>query len=315
MILVTGAAGFIGSHLAAKLLEMGEQVTGLDNFDDFYDPALKKKNVAVLSGIKGFRFEAGDIRDEAALKKLFEANRFDCVVHLAARPGVQPSLRNPAVYADVNVKGTVNILQQMVETGVKKLVFASSSSVYGDSPVLPFHEEKSAPSPVSPYGATKLAGEILIQTYQKIYGFDAVMLRFFTVYGPRQRPDMAISKFFRQILAGEPIALYGDGSSKRDYTHIQDTLKGILSSLKKCCGIKTYNLGRSETVSLKHLVELIERAAKKKAVIEYKPERLGDPLITHADVTRAETELDYRPTIRIEDGIADYAVWIKKQRE
>jgi UDP-glucuronate 4-epimerase len=311
MILVTGGAGFIGSHLAEALLARGLEVTVLDNLDDFYDPRMKKKNMEPCLGRKGYRFVEGDIRNEGLVQKLFSESRFSTVVHLAARPGVQPSFRFPALYADINVRGTVNLLQQSVASGVERLIFASSSSIYGNTPVIPFSETKSPPRPISPYGATKLAGEILAETYNRVHALSVTALRFFTVYGPRQRPDMAVAKFFRNILAGREIVLYGDGSARRDYTNIRDIVNGILRAVERCRGFHVYNLGRSETIPLTDLVSCIERAAGRKAVLEYEPARTGDPYATHADVSLAGAELDYAPRVSIEDGIREYAEWIR----
>jgi UDP-glucuronate 4-epimerase len=312
MILVTGGAGFIGSHLAEALLAQGREITVLDNLDDFYDPGLKKKNIESCTGRKGYRFVAGDIRDEAFLESLFRESRFSTVVHLAARPGVQPSLRFPALYADINVRGTVTLLQQAVAFDVQKFVFASSSSVYGNTPVIPFSEANSRPCPISPYGATKLAGEIFAETYNRVFGLSVTALRFFTVYGPRQRPDMAIARFFRIIRSGETIVLYGDGSTRRDYTNIRDILNGILRAMERCRGFHVYNLGRSETIPLRELVSCIETAAGRKARLSYEPPRTGDPYVTHADVSLAGAELDYAPAVPIEEGVREYAEWLRR---
>ena len=301
-ILVTGGAGFIGSHVTEALLKRGEIVTVLDDFNDFYDPALKRRNVA------GFpRVIEGDIRGK------LPAEKFDAVIHLAARAGVRPSLAQPRLYSDVNIAGTQNLLEFARESGIRKFVFASSSSVYGVNQKIPFSEDDPIFKPISPYAATKLAGEALCHVYHHLYGLDMVCLRFFTVYGPRQRPDLAIRKFTQAILAGKPIDVFGDGSTRRDYTHIDDILQGVLAALDRKLGYEVINLGESRTVELRELISLIEKATGKSAKLNRQPLQPGDVPVTFADIAKARRLLDYNPRVPIEDGIARFVHWYGHQ--
>ena len=301
-VLITGGAGFIGSHVVEALLARGEAVTVLDDFNDFYDPALKRRNVA------GFpQVIEGDIRGK------LPAGKFDAIIHLAARAGVRPSLAQPRLYSDVNIAGTQNLLEFARESGIRKFVFASSSSVYGVNQKIPFSEDDPIFKPISPYAATKLAGEALCHVYHHLYGLDMVCLRFFTVYGPRQRPDLAIRKFTQAILAGKPIDVFGDGSTRRDYTHIDDILQGVLAALDRKLGYEVINLGESRTVELCELISLIEKATGKTAKLNRQPLQPGDVPVTFADIAKARRLLDYDPRVPIEDGIARFVHWYEHQ--
>ncbi len=310
-ILLTGGAGFIGSHTAEKLIACGDSPTILDDFNDFYDPALKRRNVAALAA--RVRLVESDICDLTALRSLFQSNRFDAIVHLAARAGVRPSIRQPLLYTNVNIGGTHNLLELAREFGVHKFVFASSSSVYGVNQKVPFAEEDPIFQPISPYAATKLAGEALGHVYHHLYGLDVVCLRFFTVYGPRQRPDLAIRKFTAAIAAGQPIEMYGDGTTRRDYTYIDDILQGILTALDRPLGYQVINLGESRTVELRELVRLIEKELGSSAKILNLPTQPGDVPLTYADITKARCLLDYKPQVPIEEGIARFVRWFRGQ--
>jgi UDP-glucuronate 4-epimerase len=317
-VLVTGGAGFIGSHCCERLLERGDAITVLDKFDDFYDPALKRRNVAALTArpdtAKRFRVVEGDIRDAALLRRVFDQTRFDAVLHLAAMAGVRPSLEKPALYFDVNVTGTSNLLEETRRTGVRRFVFGSSSSVYGVNENVPFREDDPVEKPISPYAVSKRCGELLAFSHHRLYGTACACLRFFTVYGPRQRPEMAIHRFASLIDAGKPITLYGDGGSRRDYTYVSDIVDGAVAALDRIDGFRIYNLGESRTVELRELVELLEAALGKKAVIDRKSDQPGDVPITFADVSRARAELDYRPQVPIEEGIRRFVAWFRAER-
>jgi UDP-glucuronate 4-epimerase len=312
-VLVTGGAGFIGSHVVERLLERGHGVAVADDFNDFYDPAVKRRNVETFA--KRARIVEADIRDAARLREIFTSNRFDAIFHLAARAGVRPSLAQPQLYTQVNIVGTQNLLELAREFGVRKFVFASSSSVYGVNQKVPFSEDDPIFKPISPYAATKLAAEALCHVYHHLYGIDMVCLRFFTVYGPRQRPDLAIHKFTRAIASGKPIEMYGDPATAgaRDYTHIDDILQGVLACLDKDFGFEIINLGESRTVKLLELVRLIEKAVGKRADIRQLPLQPGDVPITFADITKAKRLLGYRPQVAIEDGITRFVEWFGKQ--
>jgi UDP-glucuronate 4-epimerase len=301
-VLVTGGAGFIGSHVTEALLNRGDDVTVLDDFNDFYDPALKRRNVAGVPKVV-----------EADIRGKLPAEKFDAIIHLAARAGVRPSLAQPRLYTDVNIAGTQNLLEFARETGVKKFVFASSSSVYGVNQKVPFCEDDPIFKPISPYAATKLAGEALCHVYHHLYGIDMVCLRLFTVYGPRQRPDLAIRKFTAAILAGQPIEVFGDGSTRRDYTHIDDIVQGVLAALDRPFGFEIINLGESRTVELRELIALIEKATGQTATLRRQPLQPGDVPVTFADITKARRLLDYHPRVPIEDGIARFVDWYEHQ--
>jgi len=315
-LLVTGGAGFIGSHLCERLLNDGTKVICLDNFDSFYDPNIKIKNVERMGKKFPDQFElvTGDIRNPDHLKKIFQKNRIDFVVHLAARAGVRPSIAEPLLYQDVNIRGTVVLLEASKANGIKNIVFASSSSVYGENQRVPFTEEDLDIQPISPYGATKRAGELLCYSYYHLYRMDIACLRIFTAYGPRQRPEMAIHKFTRLIDQGEKIQIYGDGSSRRDYTYIDDLIEGILGVIRHHRGFEVYNLGESQTTSLIELIKLIEGAFGKKANIEMLATRPGDVSITYADISKAKRMLGYQPKVKMEEGIKRFVEWYKASR-
>jgi UDP-glucuronate 4-epimerase len=314
-LLLTGAAGFIGSHLATRLLGQGHEVVGLDNFDPFYDPALKERNVAALAGQPGFTLARGDIRDEQLVGELFGRRPgFDGVVHLAALAGVRPSLAQPLRYAAVNVTGTLVLLEACRAAGLRRFVFASSSSVYGAHSPVPFREADPAVRPASPYAATKRAGELLCSNYTDLFGLDTCCLRFFTVYGPRQRPEMAIHKFARLIAAGRPVPVFGDGQSARDYTFIDDIIDGVTAAVaRQPAGHTVYNLGGSRTTTLARLVELVAAALGREPLLDRQPDQPGDVPITYADVAQAGHDLGYAPQVPIEDGIARFVAWFRAQ--
>ncbi|MBI5364917.1 MAG: GDP-mannose 4,6-dehydratase [Planctomycetes bacterium] len=307
-LLITGGAGFIGSHLAEKLLARGERVVVLDNFNDFYDPALKRENAALL---KGAKIVVGDLRERELVAQLFAEERFDAVLHLAAMAGVRPSLKDPLYYEDVNVRGTLILLEELRQRPKTKFVFASSSSVYGANDTVPFKEADDIPHPMSPYAATKRAGELHAWTYHHLYGVPTTCLRFFTVYGPRQRPEMAIAKFVRACLAGQAIPFFGDGTMRRDYTYIDDIVDGVVRALDRCNGYAIYNLGESATTSLTELVQWVGEACGKRPILDRQPMQPGDVLVTFADVTKAKTELGYAPKTAVKDGLARYVAWVR----
>jgi UDP-glucuronate 4-epimerase len=308
--LVTGGAGFIGSHLCEALLLSGHAVWAFDDLNGFYDPQLKRRNLRDIQSLaRPFEFVHGDLTDAAALVELLGSVQFDQVIHLGARAGVRPSLEQPAFYQRVNVEGTVNLLEAARLHGVRKLIMASSSSVYGVNSKVPFAESDSIFSAISPYAASKLACEALGHVYHHVYGLDVVMLRFFTVYGPRQRPDLAIHKFARLILAGRPIPVFGDGSSARDYTYITDILQGILACTRQEFGYDIFNLGESQTVRLDHLIGLLENALGKRAILDRLPPQPGDVPITCADISKARQKLGYQPEVKIEQGIPRFVEW------
>ena len=311
--LVTGGAGFIGSHVCERLLRSGHAVWAFDDLNDFYDPRLKRANLGDIQALaKSFEFVEGDLTDRAALDELLGGVKFDQIIHLAARAGVRPSLQEPALYQRVNVEGTVNLLEAARLNGVRKIIIASSSSVYGVNAKVPFSESDPIFRAISPYAASKLACESLGHVYHHVYGLDIAMLRFFTVYGPRQRPDLAIHKFARLMSAGKPIPVFGDGSTARDYTYISDTLEGIMACTRQEFGYEVFNLGESQTVSLNRLIELLEAALGKKAVIDRQPPQPGDVPITCADVAKARARLGYDPRVKIEQGIPLFVDWFRR---
>ena len=311
-ILVTGAAGFIGSHLSEALLARGDRVIGFDNFDPFYDPAVKRENLAVCLKSDRFRFIEADIRDTAAARSAMEG--VDCVVHLAARAGVRPSIEQPLVYQDVNIGGLNVMLEAARQRGVRRFVFASSSSVYGNNAKVPFSEADPVDHPISPYAATKKAGELICHVYHQLFDMHMTCLRFFTVYGARQRPDLAIHKFTALIEAGRPIPVFGDGSMMRDHTYIDDIIRGVVASIDRCEGYQIYNLGESRPVSLSDLITSIEAALGKKAIIDRRPVPPGDVRTTFADVSRAAKELDYEPRTHLADGLRAFVAWYRSRR-
>ena len=313
-ILVTGGAGFIGSHLVERLLGEGHDVICLDNFNDFYDPAIKHRNIEKAFWSSRYTLVSGDILDRDLLEKTF-SEKLDAVVHLAAWAGVRPSIVNPHIYQQVNVEGTLNLLECCRDHGVEKFVFASSSSVYGGRSDVPFRETDNVMQPISPYAASKVAGEALCYTFHHLYGIHIHALRFFTVYGPRQRPEMAVHLFARKMLDGESIRAFGDGKSSRDYTYIDDIIGGVTASLMRCEGFETINLGGSKTTSLERLLTLIAERLGKKPRIELAPDQPGDVPVTYADVTLAERLLGYNSKVTIEEGIDRFCTWLEEDRK
>jgi UDP-glucuronate 4-epimerase len=332
--LITGAAGFIGSSMSERLLRDGWEVVGVDNFDDFYDPKTKRWNVAGCLKNKNFQLIEADIRDGNAMDKAV-GNGVEIIIHLAARAGVRPSIAQPMLYADVNVNGTMVLLEAAKKHKVGKFIFGSSSSVYGNNKKVPFSEDDNVDFPISPYAATKKAGELICHTYYHLYGICVTCLRFFTVYGPRQRPDLAIHKFAKLIEQGKPIPVYGDGSMMRDFTFIDDIIDGTVAAINRltshACpersrgepqttnhksrvtshGFNIYNLGNASPISVNDLVAKIEKALGKKAVREYLPPEPGDVERTFADITKAASELGYNPKTTIEEGLAKFVEWLR----
>lgn len=309
-ILLTGAAGFIGSHTAQALAARGDRVVGVDNFCDFYPRSWKEANLRAI-GPK-IQVEELDITDGAKVGAIVSRVKPDAIIHLAAMAGVRPSIERPGLYARVNVEGTTHLLEAAVRNGVKKFVFASSSSVYGNNSRVPFSEEDPVEHPISPYAATKRAGELMCSTYSTLYRLPIACLRFFTAFGPRQRPDLAIHKFTRLIREGKPIPFFGDGSMSRDHTFIADIVSGILAALDRCDRYRIYNLGGSSPVSLKTLVEQIEIAVGKKAIIDRRPEQPGDVQRTYADLARSKAELDYEPRVSLAEGLRQFVDWLNR---
>lgn len=319
-ILVTGGAGFIGSHLADHLLaEGGWQVTVVDDFNDFYDPEIKRANIArhlspsEFGSYSAYRLHEADIRDRAALERVFAETRFDCIAHLAARAGVRPSLEQPQLYAETNINGTLNLLELAREHQVKQFVFGSSSSVYGLNAKVPFSEDDPIRQPISPYAVTKAAGELLCHAYSHLYGLRCVCLRFFTVYGARQRPDLAIHKFANLISLGKRIPVFGDGTTRRDYTYIDDIIAGVRAAIDyTATKYEVINLGESRTVELCELISILERELGRSAKMDRQPLQPGDVAQTYADITKARRLLGYNPQTQIEEGIHRFVKWMEK---
>ncbi len=314
-ILITGAAGFIGSHLCEALIGK-HSVFGLDNFCDFYDPQIKWNNIKVLQKSNHFTLFETDIRDIQALGKIFSENEFDLVIHLAAMAGVRPSIENPQLYTEVNINGTVNLLEECKKYNIKKFIFSSSSSVYGNNRKIPFSENDPVDHPISPYASTKKAGELICHTYRYLEKMSVVCLRFFTVYGPRQRPDLAIHKFARLILDGKPIPVYGDGSTQRDYTYIDDIVDGVLKAIEfvqEGNKYEIFNLGESKTITLSKMISTIENALGIKAKKELLPIQPGDVERTYADISKSRKMLGYDPQTDFEEGVSRFINWLKKQ--
>src|SRR5881296_4157139 len=313
-ILVTGGAGFIGSHLVEKLLAAGHEVVILDDFNDFYDPQIKHANIAGFA--KDVTVYHVDLRDGGSVRSLFHREKVDAIAHLAARAGVRPSIQHAQLYCDTNVSGTLHLLEAARVTGVERFIFASSSSVYGASKTIPFSEEQHLIQTLSPYGATKVAGEFLCSTYSHLFQMRVVALRYFTVYGPRQRPDLAIHQFTRRIYAGQPIDQFGDGSTRRDYTYIDDIIQGTLAALEyEGPHYDVFNLGESQTIQLKDLILSIENAVKKKAKINRLAEQPGDMPRTYADISKARKLLGYNPTTKLSEGLPKFVEWfLRTQR-
>ena len=312
-VMVTGGAGFIGSQLVEALLGRGDKVVVIDNFDPFYDPSIKYENIRNAQANDNYLLVEGDIRSSEDLDLCFKENDIDVVVHLAAKAGVRPSIEEPAEYFSVNIEGTVSLLEAMRKYDCKKLVFASSSSVYGNNKKVPFSEDDNVDHPISPYAATKKAGELLCHTYYHLFGFDIFCMRYFTVYGPGQRPEMAIAKFVRMILNGDEITLYGDGTSSRDYTYIADIIHGLLRSIDRVKGFEVLNLGESEVTTLIDLVRQIEKSLGIQAKIKYMPMQPGDVDTTFADISKAKRILDYNPQTKINKGVDLYVAWVRER--
>jgi UDP-glucuronate 4-epimerase len=309
-ILVTGGAGFIGSHLCGRLLGRGDEVTAVDNFDPFYPERLKRR--AIEPGLRsGMRLVTADIRDEAAMDAAFRESRPETVVHLAALAGVRPSLERPAAYMDVNVRGTAVLLDAARKANVRRFIFGSSSSVYGEGAEPPFRESARIDSPLSPYAASKAAGELLARTFHNLYGTETICLRFFTVYGPRQRPDLAIHKFSRLMLAGKKLPFFGDGASRRDYTYVDDILAGVVAAIDRSLAYEVVNLGGAHTTSLRELIGLLEESLGIAAQLDMQPFQPGDMPLTSADVTHAGKVLGYAPGTSMREGLRKFAEWIR----
>ncbi len=311
--LITGGAGFIGSSLCEKLLKENNKVVVIDNFCDFYDPKIKEKNIKDFVKNPNFKLYKKDIRDRQAIKQIFEDNNIEIVIHLAAMAGVRPSIENPVLYQEVNCMGTQNILEEMKEHNIKNLIMASSSSVYGNCKQVPFKEDMTVDFAISPYAATKKANEVMTHVYHKLFSFNVVMLRFFTVYGPKQRPDLAINKFTKLILANEEIPMYGDGTSSRDYTYIDDIIDGIEKTCKYILKNKNVyeiiNLGNSSPISLKDMISMISKILEIEPKIKQLPMQPGDVEITYADISKAKELIGYEPKVTFEEGIKKFIKW------
>src|SRR5437868_2660017 len=312
-ILVTGGAGFIGSHLVEKLLASGHEVAIADDFNDFYDPGIKRANISAVA--KDIAVHNVDLRDREKVAALFRREKFDAVAHLAARAGVRPSIQRPQLYYDTNVAGTLHLLEAARTNGVERFIFASSSSVYGAAKKVPFSEEEHLTQTLSPYAATKIGGEFLCSTYSHLYKMQIVALRYFTVYGARQRPDLAIHQFSRKIHAGDPIDQFGDGTTRRDYTYIDDIIQGTMAALRYDGPMfDVFNLGESETIQLKDLILAIQETLGKKAKVNRLPEQPGDMPLTCADISKARKLLGYNPKTKFSDGLPRFVDWLLKSR-
>lgn len=314
-IVVTGGAGFIGSSLCERLINLNQDIICIDNFNNFYNPLIKENNISNLINNKNFKLYKIDICDINSLRKIFNENKIELVIHLAAMAGVRPSIVNPLIYEKVNIEGTLNILNCLKENNIKKLIFASSSSVYGGNKKIPFSEEDKVDNPISPYAATKKAGELICYTYHHLYDISVYCFRFFTVYGPRQRPEMAIFKFTKKIFNEQEISIYGDGSSSRDYTYIDDIINGIINSIQNIKGYEIINLGNSHPTTLKELIKIIEEASGKYAKIKFEEMKPGDVFTTFADIKKAIKMINYNPQTSIYDGINKFISWFKQIRE
>lgn len=316
---ITGGAGFIGSSLTKKILESGNKVVAIDNFCDFYNPKIKENNIKEFENNSNYKMYKADIRDKEAIKKIFDENKIDIVMHLAAMAGVRPSIENPVLYQEVNCMGTQNILEEMKAHNIKNLVMASSSSVYGNCKEVPFREDMVVDYAISPYAATKKANEVMTHVYHKLFDMNVIMLRFFTVYGPKQRPDLAINKFTRLMLEDKEIPMFGDGTTSRDYTYIDDIVDGIIKSCKYCMNnenvYEIINIGNSSPVSLREMIETIGKALGKTPKIKQLPMQPGDVDRTYADVSKAKELIGYEPKVSFEQGIKNFVEWYKQNTE
>lgn len=314
--LITGGAGFIGSTLADKLISMGDKVVVIDNFCNFYEPTIKRKNIQKLMDNNNFKLYEVDVRNRNEIKKVFEENNLNCIVHLAAMAGVRESIKRPLLYQEVNGLGTQNILEEMKEHNINKGVFASSSSVYGNCKNIPFKESEIVDFAISPYAATKKANEVMCHVYHQLYNFDIMMLRFFSVYGPRQRPDLAISKFTKAIISDKPVTMYGNGLTSRDYTYVDDIVDGIIKScnyiMKEKNVYEIINLGNSLPVSLCDMIKTISKFIGKEPIIQQLEMQKGDPIVTNADISKAKSLIHYQPKVSFEEGIKKYIQWFKE---
>ena len=316
---ITGGAGFIGSSLSEKLIKEGNKVITMDNFCDFYEPKIKENNIKELEKKENFKIYRADIRDRQAIKQIFDENKIDIVMHLAAMAGVRPSIENPILYQEVNCMGTQNILEEMKLHDIKNLVMASSSSVYGNCKEVPFREDMVVDYAISPYAATKKANEVMTHVYHKLFDMNVIMLRFFTVYGPKQRSDLAINKFTRLMLEDKEIPMFGDGTTSRDYTYIDDIVDGIKKSCEYCMNNKDVyeilNIGNSSPISLKEMIETIAKALGKEAKIKQLPMQPGDVDRTYADIGKAKKLIGYEPKVSFEQGIKNFVKWYDENKE
>lgn len=313
-VLVTGGAGFIGSHLVGSLLGRGDSVAVVDNFNDYYDPALKRENVEPFKDNPSFTLHKADIRDAEVVASIIDAEDPDVICHLAARAGVRPSIDDPILYEQTNCLGTMNILEAVKKKGIKNFVFASSSSVYGLNSKVPFSEDDPVENPISPYAATKRAGELMLYTYAHLYGLPVTCLRFFTVYGERGRPDMAVARFTKFIDEGTPLPVYGDGSARRDFTYVTDIVKGVVAAIDNPRKYEIINIGGSGVIEVKRLIEVIEERLGKKAIVDHTSPFAGDVPLTYADTKKEERLLGFVPEITIEEGIDRYVTWYLERK-
>jgi len=312
-IIITGGAGFIGSHISERLIKIGHNIICIDNFNDFYDPKIKEDNLANIINNKRFKLFPIDILDKKKINKIFLENNIDLVIHLAARAGVRPSIANAELYEIVNVQGTINLLEECKRNNVNKFIFASSSSVYGGNKKTPFSENDQVDKPVSPYAMTKKSGELICYTYHYLYNIQVFAFRFFTVYGPRQRPEMAIHKFVREMMDGRDINIYGNGKSSRDYTYIDDIIDGITNSLDIISGYEIFNLGNSKPINIIELIKIIEDQTGLNANIVYAEKQPGDVFCTYSDISKAKRMINYNPEVSIEVGIKRFIEWYKSK--